>query len=267
MKIYGLYGKSGTGKSHKSSEVVARYQIDAVIDDGILIMNKMRVAGKSAKNERFMYAATKRAIFFSESHRQEVYNFIKNTKINKMLVIGTSQKMVESIVKRLDLPQEIEWIPIESFQSEEELNLAKARRSVGYHVIPIYPVEVEKTYHGWFSKQVIRLGQRKEEVTLVKPLYYKNKITIDPQCVRDLVSIAADPILQIHSVKVDKEKVFISLSLQQGYTIESLRQWRNHLISILNNSLGIPYDVDVEWRAILPAKQAKGKITKFLNGL
>lgn len=49
MDVYGLYGKSGTGKSYKSSEIIARYHIDAVLDDGILIMDKQRVAGKSAK--------------------------------------------------------------------------------------------------------------------------------------------------------------------------------------------------------------------------
>lgn len=257
MKIYGLYGKSGTGKSHKSSEIVARYQIDAVIDDGILIMNKMRVAGESAKNERSMYAATKKAIFFKESHRQEVFDSIKNTKIKKMLVIGTSQRMVERIVNRLDLPHEIEWIPIESFQSEDELKQAAERRRNGYHVIPINPVGVEKTYSGWFSKQVIRLGLRKEEVTLVVPLYYRNKITIDPKCIRDLVYIAADPVLQIHSVKVDNENVFIILSLQQGYTIERLREWKKHLISVFSQSLGIPYVVEIEWRAIIPAVDRK----------
>jgi hypothetical protein len=257
MEIYGLYGKSGTGKSHKSSQIIELYQIDAVIDDGILIMNKMRVAGKSAKNERSMYAATKRAIFFSESHRQEVCDFIKKSKISRMLVIGTSQRMIRRIAERLELPREIEWLAIESFQTEEEIKLAQEKRAEGFHVIPIVPVEVEKTYTGWFRKLVIHLGKRKEEVTLVKPLYIGNRITIDPQCIRDLVTLTTDPILQIHSVKVDKEKVFVSLSMQPGGTIENLRVWKKKLDSVLSYSLGIHFAVDIEWRTIIDPRRRK----------
>ncbi|BCJ86007.1 hypothetical protein [Effusibacillus dendaii] len=252
MKIYGLYGKSGTGKSHRASEVVARYQIDAVIDDGILIVNKMRVAGKSAKNERSMYAATKRAIFFSDSHRQEVYDAIRQLHIERLLIIGTSQKMIRRIAARLELSGEIEWIPIESFQSEEELALAKQQRSQGYHVIPIRPVEVEKTYTGgWFRKLVILMGRRKEEVTLVKPMYLSGKVTIHPQYIRELTEIEAGPEIQIHSVKVDNQKVDVSLSLLQGYTVEDLRVWKKRLQDSLVYSLEMPYVVNVEWRSIL----------------
>lgn len=261
MIIYGLFGKSGTGKSHKSSEVASRYQIEAVIDDGILIMNKIRVAGKSAKNERSMHAATKRAIFLTETHRQEVGDYIKKTEINKILVLGTSQKMVRRIVERLELPSDITWISIESLQAEEELILARERRSKGYHVIPILPVEVEKTYHGtWFRKLVIRFGKRNEEVTLIKPLYISGgKITIAPQCILSLVAITSDRLLYIHSVKAEKEKVFIVLSTKQGYSVSELREWKDHLTSVLSFSLGIPYVVEIEWRTIIPAKQQRGK--------
>jgi hypothetical protein len=256
MKVYGLYGKSGTGKSHKSSEIVSQYQIDAVIDDGILIMNKIRIVGMTAKNERTMHAATKRAIFFSDFHRQEVYSYIKNTNINKILVIGTSQKMVRKIVERLDLPRDIDWIPIESFQSDKELKLARERRNRGYHVIPIYPIEVEKTYHGgWFRKLVVRWGKGKEEVTLIKPQYIIGKITIHPQCIQDLVSIVADPMLKIHSVKVDNERVLILLSMVHGYTIKNLNEWKENVKSVIFYTLGFPYVVDIEWRTILPAKK------------
>ncbi|GAE27391.1 hypothetical protein JCM9140_3535 [Halalkalibacter wakoensis JCM 9140] len=64
MKVFGLYGKSGTGKSHKSSEIVSFYNIEAVIDDGILIMNKKRVAGKSAKNETSLNCCNKTSNLF-----------------------------------------------------------------------------------------------------------------------------------------------------------------------------------------------------------
>lgn len=261
MRIFGLYGKSGTGKSHRASEVVSRYHIDAVIDDGILIMNKMRVAGQTAKNERSMHAATKRAIFFSNNHRDEVRDSIRNAAINRILLIGTSQKMIRRIAERLDLAGEVEWIPIESLQSHEELILAKERRNKGYHVIPIRPVEVEKTYYGaWFRKLIIRMGKRKEEVTLVKPLYLTGKITIQPQCIRDIVLISATPEMRIHSVIVEKEKVLIALSMQQGLTVENLREWKRQLSDVLANSLEIVYAVEIEWRAVIPSNRVDSGI-------
>ena len=63
MEIYGLYGKSGTGKSHKAFKVLYDLKINTVIDDGLLIINKRKVAGKTAKNENSLIAATKRATF------------------------------------------------------------------------------------------------------------------------------------------------------------------------------------------------------------
>lgn len=250
MDVYGLYGKSGTGKSYKSSEIIARYHIDAVLDDGILIMDKQRVAGKSAKNERTAYAATKTAIFFTDSHRLQVYNYIMRSGIKKILVIGTSKKMVEKIVQRLNLPNAIEWLSIESFQTEEELKLAGERRRIGYHVIPIVPDEVEKTYIGWFSKQIIHFGKQREEVILVKPAFSRDKITIYPQCIRDIVALSADSMLQIHSVQVDRNKVFIKLSLQRGCSIESLQNWKEHVTAVLLYCLNISYEVNIEWTAI-----------------
>jgi hypothetical protein len=141
MEIYGLYGKGGTGKSYKAGEIVARYRIDAVLDDGLLIVNRNRVAGRSAKNDITAYGATKTAILSAEAHRQEVMNYIRLAEIRKMLIIGTSQKMVERIVSRLDLPRTIEWLPIETFQTDAELMLARDRRRSGYHVIPVCPAE------------------------------------------------------------------------------------------------------------------------------
>lgn len=257
MKVYGLFGKSGTGKSHKSVEVVSKYQIDAMIDDGILIINKIRVAGISAKNERYMHAATKRAIFYSEEHRLDVMHYLQKSHIDKLLVIGTSKKMVRRIVERLDLLREIEWISIESFQSEEELKLASERRGKGYHVIPIQPVKVENTYSGWFRKLMVRFGKRNEAVTLIKPLYVSNdKITIDPRCIHDLVYISArkHPQLKIHMLKVDAYTVTVMVSLTEGETFHRLLEWKNDLSSALNDALGIPYKIHMEWRSIIRTK-------------
>ena len=37
MKVYGLSGKSGTGKSYNAAELCGRLDIDGLIDDGLFV--------------------------------------------------------------------------------------------------------------------------------------------------------------------------------------------------------------------------------------
>ena len=48
MEVYAFIGASGTGKSYRALYVARMYNIDYIIDDGILIHNNTIVAGKSA---------------------------------------------------------------------------------------------------------------------------------------------------------------------------------------------------------------------------
>ena len=59
IQIYGLVGKAGTGKSFRAQLVAAKYNIDYIIDDGLLIQNQQIVAGKSAKQAKGPYGAVK----------------------------------------------------------------------------------------------------------------------------------------------------------------------------------------------------------------
>jgi ABC-type dipeptide/oligopeptide/nickel transport system ATPase component len=252
VKVFGLYGKSGTGKSHKAFQVLHSYNIEAMIDDGILIINRKRVTGKSAKNEGSLLAATKRAIFFSDSHRNEVKSYLDSNPIHSLLVIGTSKKMIRKIVERLELSSEITWLPIEKFQTEKELKLAGKRRAKNYHVIPIYPDTIKTTYFGsWFKKIFIRLGNRKEAIVIVKPVYLeKNRLTISPQCAKDIVLIMAKPSIKIQKIKVDYEIVKLVVSTPSNYTIHDILRWRETLAITLYQTLKIQYTVDLEWRSI-----------------
>ncbi|GGG11309.1 hypothetical protein [Paenibacillus abyssi] len=267
MQIFGLYGKSGTGKSHKSMEVKTKFQIDAVIDDGILIINKIRVAGRSAKNEQYLHAATKRAIFHSEAHRREVREAIEARSIRRLLIIGTSQKMILRIIERLHLPPQVEWIPVEQFQTDEELNVARERRGKGYHIIPIQPIEVERTYTGWFRKFIVRFGKRKEEITLIKPFYsgksriktmfaVGGRIIIHPQAIKDIIYLTSrnDGKLILHDIKVEDDQITIVLSIYYGETVRVIQDWKGRIEDKLTETLGIRYHVNVEWKRILPVE-------------
>ena len=49
VRVIALVGKSGTGKSFRARLVMEKYNIDLLIDDGLLIRDQKIVAGTSAK--------------------------------------------------------------------------------------------------------------------------------------------------------------------------------------------------------------------------
>ena len=63
MKVYGLVGKSGTGKSYQSMNVCRDRHIEAIVDDGLFICRNTIQAGHSAKRDQNKVSAIKTAIF------------------------------------------------------------------------------------------------------------------------------------------------------------------------------------------------------------
>lgn len=103
MKVYSLSGPSGTGKSTSALAFAHQLGVEAIIDDGLLIVNGVRVAGVSAKFEKNTITAVRRAIFTDEVHREAVQKALANYQVQSILLIGTSNKMTNSIAKRLAL--------------------------------------------------------------------------------------------------------------------------------------------------------------------
>ena len=62
MKVYSLSGPSGTGKSTSALAFAHKLGVEAIVDDGLLIVNGVRVAGLSAKFEKNTITAVRRAI-------------------------------------------------------------------------------------------------------------------------------------------------------------------------------------------------------------
>jgi len=145
--VYALIGKSGTGKSFRARLLAEKYNIPYMIDDGLLINDNRIIAGKSAKKEKLYMAAIKTALFDDPQHRLEVRETIKREKIRKILLIGTSEKMVKKMTQRLGLPPVNKIIRIEDIASREEIDKAiKARYSEGKHIIPVPSIEVKTDY-------------------------------------------------------------------------------------------------------------------------
>jgi len=102
-KIFALVGESGTGKSFHAKLVAQKYGIDLIIDDGLLIKDNRILAGHSAKKENTFMAAVKVALFDEKSHRDEVARRLQSENYKRILLLGTSEKMVNKIAVRLQL--------------------------------------------------------------------------------------------------------------------------------------------------------------------
>ena len=147
VKVYALIGRSGTGKSFRAKLVSKKYGLDLIIDDGLLIKDQKILAGKSAKKERAYLTAIKTALFDDYRHKQEVLEALEEEKFKKVLIIGTSEKMVRRIAQRIGLPQPFRILRIEEIATEEEIARAINSRNVGgKHVIPVPAVEVARDY-------------------------------------------------------------------------------------------------------------------------
>ena len=183
--VYALVGESGTGKSFRSKLLAEQYNINAIIDDGLLIQDEKIMAGHSAKREKTYMGAVRAALFDDKEHRDAVAKVLKKSHIKKILILGTSEKMVMKIAMRLQLPQPSKIIHIEEIASQEEIEkAAKSRHVEGKHVIPVPSIEVKKSYpqifsnsmHDFFSKSIFAKKRGKGkliEKSIVQPEFSK----------------------------------------------------------------------------------------------
>lgn len=155
MEVFGLVGASGTGKSHRAMTVAYENDIDTVIDDGLLIRDGKRIAGISAKAEPSAIKAVKRAIFTEERHRQLVKKALDQARPARLLILGTSEKMVDLIAAALDLPAPTKIFRIEELASPEEISIARQLRTTyGMHVIPVPVMEVKEDLPGYLMRPI-----------------------------------------------------------------------------------------------------------------
>ena len=80
MKVYGLIGKSGTGKSFQAVNLCKQLNIESIIDDGLFICRNKVIAGISAKRQKTRVGAVKSALFYNDAHRDEVVEAINRIK-------------------------------------------------------------------------------------------------------------------------------------------------------------------------------------------
>ncbi len=180
ITVYALVGESGTGKSFRSKLLAEEYGIHALIDDGLLIQDEKIIAGHTAKKEKTYMGAVRAALFDDKEHRDEVAKALRQLHLKKILLLGTSEKMVMKIAMRLQLPQPSKIINIKDIATEEEIQKAiKSRQIEGKHVIPVPSIEVKKSYPQIFSDSM-------REIFNVKKIF-KNKASNEKMIEKSVV--------------------------------------------------------------------------------
>jgi hypothetical protein len=213
IKTFALVGASGTGKSFRAKLVAQKYGIDLIIDDGLLIRDNRILAGHSAKREATFMAAVKTALFDEKGRRDEVARALQSEKTRKVLILGTSERMVNKIAARLQLPAISKIIKIQDIASQDDIERAiRTRKIEGKHVIPVPAIEIKRNYPHIFYA-AIRIFKRKKgsaalggeplvhEKSVVRPEYSKRG--------RVIISHAALSQMVIHCVDEYDQNIHI----------------------------------------------------------
>ncbi len=256
MEVYALIGESGTGKSYKSLLLAYEYKIDYILDDGLLIKRNRVIAGRSAKNEPNRFRAVKRAIFFEKEHRESVKTAIKEQHVEKLLILATSEKMLNRIIENLDLPAPIKIIRIEDISDPEEIYLAKRERNKeGKHTIPIPKIQIEKDFPGNFVesleviyKSIYKIGER----TIVRPPFsFFGKLFISERAIFSLIEYILSDIDGIYKIRkksakfgdVGLEEINLEVLLYFDVNIaQKVEEIQERIYNVFSEYVGIPVE-------------------------
>ncbi|HAT97506.1 MAG TPA: hypothetical protein DCS50_00065 [Acidaminococcaceae bacterium] len=235
MEVIAFVGPSGSGKSHRAIGVAHKYQCDAIIDDGLLIQGPKIVAGTSAKSEQNRVQAVKRAIFYEDSHASEVREALARSGIRRILIIATSDRMIQKIIERLVLPKPLKTIYITDIATKQEIKKAhESRLRYGKHIVPVPTVELKQHFGGFFANLPYNIFSknkraRKESRSIVRPAFsYYGTILISDYVIEDIINIIVEKMIgvaRIHYIHVRRRtdnkglSVHVEINLYYGVRV------------------------------------------------
>lgn len=200
MEVVAFVGPSGTGKSHRAIGVAFDNKCDAIIDDGLLIKGTKILAGTSAKNEDNRIQAVKRAIFTDDEHAKVVREALAQSNIRRLLIIATSDNMINKIIGRLGLDKPVKTVYISQIATKAEIKKARySRLHDGKHIVPVPSVELKPHFTGYFADlpyNIFSKHRRQEknaDRSIVRPAFsFYGKLLIADSAIEDIINIIAN---------------------------------------------------------------------------
>ena len=285
MKIYGLIGKSGTGKSFQAINICRERNIESIIDDGLFICRNSVMAGVSAKRQPTKIAAVRTALFYEDDHMESVKAAIEKADPPTMLVIGTSDRMVDKIVARLGLHEVDERIYIEDITTEAEREAAsRQRHEMGEHIIPAPTFQLKRQFSGYFMSpmKILRefggFGPWKDaaEKSVVRPTYsYLGEYEISEKVMSDIASCVQRELGSVYHVvrvmvterrqeKNESMDVFIIADFRYGAGLpEKAKAYQARVAEQIEAMTMFNVNkVDIEVRDLIPEEEFEAEPTE-----
>lgn len=161
IAVVAFIGTSGTGKSTRALSVAAEHKIQYLIDDGLLIHGSNILAGTSAKTAVTQLESVRQALFMDPTRAANMRRVLLEEKPPILMILGTSDRMLNKICDNLWLNQPSMLIRIEDVATEEERQIARnTRLSEGTHTIPVPSMEIKHDFSGYFLAPLQKLKRR-----------------------------------------------------------------------------------------------------------
>ena len=259
IKTYAFVGPSGTGKSYRAQMVAAERDIKFIIDDGLLINDTKVVAGVSAKKAPTKIETVKKALFSDEKDIQEMKKAFLKYRPDSILILGTSDNMVEKIRTQLGLPEFIETIYITDVATDDEIEDAKRMRTVeGKHVIPVPTFEIKKDFSGYILDplQIFKSKGKNHnpyiaEKSIIRPTFsymgnYQISDTVFKQIIEH-ISKKTDFLNKISRIRINTSpqgvSIYMEVVVNYGFNImDSLSDFKKKCIKELENLTAMNID-------------------------
>ena len=163
----------------------------------------------------------------------------KKYKPDSLLILGTSDKMIQKIIESLDLPPLEKTIYINEVATEEEMEKARnIRVTQGKHVIPVPTFEIKKDFSGYILDP-LQIFKSKggtpyiSEKSIIRPTFsYLGKFTISDSVFRQIAERVAKKMPEIYDVsRIRTQNYGDGISIY----LEVIINYGNNIIEVLQN--------------------------------
>ena len=210
---------------------------------GLLINENEVVAGTSAKKAPTKIETVKKALFMRQEEQAEIRRALRKYKPEAILILGTSDDMVDKIVSNLGLPEISERVYIRDVATEEEMQTAKRiRQTEGKHVIPVPTFEIKKDFSGYLLDPLQIFKSKGKgakpyisEKSIIRPTFsYLGKFTISDTVFRQIIEYIgnkSEGIYKVTRVRITTVEqtvdIYVEVLLNYGYNmVEAMKEFK-----------------------------------------
>ena len=186
-------------------------------------------------------------MFLNKEQKQEIISAIKKYKPESILILGTSDGMVEKIAENLELHKIEKIIYISEIATPEEMQEARRSRvTEGKHVIPVPTFEIKKDFSGYILDplQIFKSKGRGtkpyiSEKSIIRPTFsYLGNFTISDTVFRQITEHLAQKEKTIYKVLKTRAEsyeegphIYLEVMVEYGYNVvESVENFKTKVI-------------------------------------